>query len=448
MPADRDPGARDARWFPVALGGVAIVALAVRVTYVLVQRQDLDFGGDAYFYHEGANLLADGEGFISPYHFKLGIVYEAAEHPPLYLLYLFVPSLFGMTSVLTHLLWSCVAGTATVVVVGLVGRTVAGPRVGIVAAVIAAVYPGIWTSDGSLEAETLAMLCTAVTILLAYRYLERPTRGRIIALAVACAAAALTRSELMLLVPWLVVPLVVMTRGIPTREMLVRLGAGVVAFVVVVAPWVVFNLTRFERPVFLSAQLEVTLAGSNCDAMYYGKQLGYFSIPCSIAAARREGVRESDDQSVQAVAYRRAAFEYVRSHLSRVPAVVGARVGRVVGLYDVEHQLEIDELTNVREAGVARATLFGFYALALLSIPGVLILRRRGRPVLPLLAVVGITLVTVAITYGNTRFRTTADIALAVLAAVTVDAVIRRLRPRAPTPVRSSDEGTQVPAPV
>src|SRR5437588_816471 len=149
--ADATP--RAGRWFGWTLAVVTVGALALRVAYVLVDRLDFNPKGDAYFYHAGANLLADGKGFIEPFLYPLAQT-NAAEHPPLYLIFLSVPSLFGMQSVLTHLLWSCLLGTATVMVVGLAGRAVGGECVGIIAALIAALYPNIWAPDGMLQAET------------------------------------------------------------------------------------------------------------------------------------------------------------------------------------------------------------------------------------------------------------------------------------------------------
>ena len=55
---------------------------------MLVERKDIAFGGDAYYYHAGANLLTDGKGFISPFAYAEGRVIEAADHPPLYLMFL------------------------------------------------------------------------------------------------------------------------------------------------------------------------------------------------------------------------------------------------------------------------------------------------------------------------------------------------------------------------
>ncbi|HEY5170479.1 MAG TPA: glycosyl transferase, partial [Acidimicrobiia bacterium] len=143
---------RDSNWFRPALAVVVVAALALRVAYVLISRRNFDPHGDAYFYHAGANLLAEGKGFISPFFVQLGLHRAAAEHPPLYVIFLAVPSVLGMKSVLAHLLWSCVLGSGTVWLLGLLGRAVGGARVGIVAAVIAAVYPNLWAPDGMLQA--------------------------------------------------------------------------------------------------------------------------------------------------------------------------------------------------------------------------------------------------------------------------------------------------------
>ncbi|HUF83904.1 MAG TPA: glycosyltransferase family 39 protein, partial [Acidimicrobiia bacterium] len=170
-----------ARWFAWTLAAITAGGLALRIAYVLVERQDLEFTGDAFFYHEGANLLADGRGFISPVELKFfdGRVAEAADHPPAYLVYLAIPSFVGLDTELAHLLWSCLAGAVTVALTGLLGRAVAGPRVGIIAAVLAAVYPNVWAHDGALLSETLALVTTTATLLLAYHYLAAPSWRRL-----------------------------------------------------------------------------------------------------------------------------------------------------------------------------------------------------------------------------------------------------------------------------
>ena len=418
--------AREARWFAWALAAVAVVALAIRLIYIFVERRDLEFSGDAFFYHQGANLLAEGKGFISPYAYQTGREVQAADHPPLYIVFLAIPSVLRMTSTLTHLLWSALLGTGTVVFVGLVGRAVAGARAGIIAALVAAVYPSMWAPDGALEAETLAMFTTALTLFFAYRYLQRPSWGRLAATGAGVGAAALSRSELILLVPLLLVPLALFARDLEWRQRWKWLGASALATLVVVAPWVGYNLTRFDRPVLLSSQFEPLLASANCDKVWYGDFTGYFSIECATKVARREHVLHADE-SEQAAAFRKAAIEYVEGHLSRLPAVVAARVGRMVGLYEPEQQVNLESLLGGREYGVAKWSMYGFYVLALLSIVGAVALRRRRTvPVYPLLAVLIAVLITVIVTYANIRFRAPAEVVLAILGAVAIDAAIAR----------------------
>ena len=51
--------------------------------------------------------------------------------------------------------------------IGLVGLRLAGPRVGLVAAAIAAVYPNLWINDSLVMSETLALLLVSLALLVA-----------------------------------------------------------------------------------------------------------------------------------------------------------------------------------------------------------------------------------------------------------------------------------------
>lgn len=426
MPGGRAPSYR---WFGWALIAVAAAGLAIRVAYVVLERQDIDFGGDARFYHEGANLLAEGEGFISPFAHDAGRVMESAEHPPLYVVFLAIPSLLRLTSTLSHLLWSCALGAATIVLVGLLGRLLAGDRVGILAAALLAVYPNAWMADGSLQAETPAMFTTALAALLAYYCWQQPSWRRFAAVGASCGLAALVRSELVLLLPALVVPLAFLVRGPEVRSRLQWLGAGLLAALIVLAPWVGYNLVRFRHPVLLVDSYGAVLAASNCDATYSGPLLGFFSIPCARAIADRE-IGPDADGSQQDIVYRREALEYVRAHKGRVPVVMAARAGRVLGVFNHNQQVTLDSFLGPFDTWLVRLGVYTFWAVALLAVPGAVVLRRRQTwPLFPLLVPPAVALVAVMVTYGNPRFRFAGATTLLVLAAVAIDAVIARVRP-------------------
>jgi hypothetical protein len=67
-----------------------------------------------------------------------------------------------------------------------------------------------------------------------------------------------------------------------------------------------------------------------------------------------------------------------------------------------------------------------YYALAALSIGGLVLLRRRRVPIIPLLAVGLDVCVSVALTFGQTRYRSTFEIVLVLAAAVQLDWVWSR----------------------
>jgi 4-amino-4-deoxy-L-arabinose transferase-like glycosyltransferase len=426
----------DARWFRPALAVLVIGALALRVAYVFAYRRhfDVGLGGDALFYHAGANLLAEGKGFISPQFYSAGIRRQAAEHPPLYLVYLAIPSVLGMKSVLTHLLWSCVLGAGTVWLVGLLGRAVAGARAGIIAAVLAAVYPNIWAPDGQLQAETISMFLTVAIVLLAYRYWQKPSGWRLVLVGIACGLGALARSELILFVPLIVVPLVWSTRDRARKVKWQWFGASVLAAAIVIAPWTIYNTTRFAHPVLLSAQIDPLLASANCDSVYYGQFQGYFDIRCAQAIHDRDHITLADDESQEDIIYRREALDYIRGHLSDLPRVEGVRLLRIVGLYKTSLYVHADWYVEGRRPyWITWSGLYSFWILTVFAIAGVVVWRRRranAPPMYPLLAPIAVVVVTVLVTYASTRFRTTAEPSIVVLAAVAIDALCARIRSR------------------
>lgn len=424
------------RWsFARALAAISGLGLAVRVGYVLVfRRDDVPLPNDAAFFGEGADLLASGYGFIQPHVLDIkGTVEQAADHPPLYLLWLTIASLLDParnTSEVTHMLWSCVLGAATVVLCGLAGRRVGGARAGLVAAGVAAVYPNLWLHDGQLMSETMAIFAVALVLVAAYTFWDQPTARRAALLGVSCGVAALSRSELVLLAPVLVVPLM-LRLALPWRARLGRLAVTAALIAATVAPWVLFNSTRFEEPVLLSTNGGVTLAAANCDSTYYGDRVGYKDWNCAVAAVDAAAARYPDwaefDQSQRDRRTRPEVVRYVRDHLPRAVVVAEVRVARVLKVYGVGQELEFDIHLHGQERGAVYAGLVTWYIVAVLAVVGILVVSRRPSvTVWPLLAVLVTVLVTVALTFGQTRYRAPAEPAVVVLAAAALTAWHRR----------------------
>ena len=420
----------------------------MRLIYLFAAKHPMTVVGDAYYYHAGANLLADGKGYIDPYAYAQHHELPGAAHPPLYLTYLAVASVVGARSVLSHQMWTVLLGTATIVAVAYAGRQVAGKRAGLIAATIAALSPAFWVNDAPLLSEPAVMFMSAIVILVAYRFSAAPNVRRALWLGGAIGLIALSRSELVLLAVLLVVPLVLMLRSYTWRRRLIMLAAATGATLGVLAPWVGYNMARFTHPVTLSSQYEATLANANCDETFQGLNKGWYWYPCIVAIQTPPG-----DDSVRGKVYGQVAGDYIRAHKGELAGVAYARVGRTFAFYQPFRQTRLDVMEGrPREASLA--AVWVWWACVVLAVPGALILRRRRVPVWPLLAFAANVVVVVAFTFGQPRYRAPVDVAVTVLAAVALSVLLRRRRvPTRPDaeelpPVTASDRRTGVKAPV
>jgi 4-amino-4-deoxy-L-arabinose transferase-like glycosyltransferase len=437
----------------VRLGLIAFVGFALRLGYVLIYRRPkLPLGGDSVFYSGAANLLAQGHGFVEPLSLFTAHPQQSAGHPPLYLLWLTMASVVWphqSATQLVHMVWTCVLGTGTIVLIGLAGREIAGKRVGLIAAVLAALYPNIWVQDGMLLSESAAIFTVALILLLAYRFVNQPSLWRLVWLGAACGLGALARPELLLTVPLVLLPLGLMVKRTPWRTKLTWVVAGGVAAGIVIAPWIGYNMTRFEEPVTFSTNAGGTMAAANCKSTYYGTIIGYKDYECAAEvwerAAKRNPNWEELDASQKDSAVRKEAMRYVDKHLDRLPVVVLARWGRILGVYEPFQEVKTNEIFLRQGRVVGYAIVWCFWISGLLAIIGLFLLRRRHVPIWPLLAFLFIVLVAVGSTFAQTRYRTPMEVSVLLLAAVTLDTAYdtwrnRRAAEPAPDPEPADNE--------
>jgi 4-amino-4-deoxy-L-arabinose transferase-like glycosyltransferase len=241
-------------------------------------------------------------------------------------------------------------------------------------------------------------------------------------LGVACALATLSRGELVLLLPLLAFPAILMIKDLAWSRRLRIAGVVALAAAVTVAPWQAFLLVRFERPAFISYGDGGVIAGANCDGTYSGFLIGYWLGLCKPDRVSRE-------PSVAAAQKRDFGRDYMRDHLDRLPIVVSARVGRIWGVYRPFQMADF----SVGEGKPRWASLAGWWAfwpLFALAVAGAVVLRRRRVSLLPLLAPLVLVTMVAAAFYGLIRFRAPAEPAIAILAAVALDAALVRFGSR------------------
>ncbi len=435
------------RWF-AWLALISIASLAPPVAWILTHDLHAAPTGDAFYFQVQASLIADGSGwFISPFPYLLHhAVVQSAQHPPLWLLVLAFADTIGLHSFLAHLFFACVLGAAAVFVTGLAGREVAGPRVGLIAAAIAAVYPNYWINDTNGLSETFVLLLVSAVVLASYRFWRRPSTSRAIGLGALCALAGLTRSEQTLLVVAVLVPTALVLRNVALRRRLLYAGAGALTALVMIAPWVGFNLSRFSQPVIMSDDLGGTLAFANCRPAFYGRNIGFGDFKC-LAAAQRGA---TGDESAVDAHNRRVALHYINVHSSRLPYVMAVRVGREFGFYRPLAQIGLDVKLSSRPRIPDEIALYMYYALLVGAVFGGITIRRRGTTVVPFVGLLVEVVVATMVTFGATRYRAPLEVGLVVLGAVSIDVLFGRLtghggslEPTDTTVARSSESGPE-----
>jgi hypothetical protein len=448
------PGRIKSARFEVKLLVIVLAALAWRVGYVLVTKRTAGVWGDAFNYQWGANLLAEGKGFIDPLRYEFaGLTFPSAYHPPLYFVYLAGWSLIGFKSVLWHRLVSCLLGAITVGLIGYLGRRLGGSdRAGLIAALLAAAYPHLWLNDAALLSETAAAFAVVLTMLAVERFRERPSYLRAAELGGALALAVLGRAELFILVPALAIPLALGASSLNTRERWERLGVVAVAALVLLGPWVGYNMTRFAKPVYLSNGLGATLLGGSCDAAFRGPLIGYWTYcpgsatqiarlppPPATTLAQwqadpnspqtraekkayfRRYFQGAPDESQNDVTARHESIDYIRAHKGQYLVVMAARIGRIWNVFRPWQNAKLDGTIEGRGLAQARVALFFFYAYVAAAIVGLVAMRRRRYPIWPYLVLAAVITFTAAITFGIQRYRIPVDTVLPALAAVGID---------------------------
>jgi hypothetical protein len=152
------------------------------------------------------------------------------------------------------------------------------------------------------------------------------------------------------------------------------------------------------------------VAGANCHDIYYGHDIGWWSLDC-LARGRTLGQLEAGDASTS------SAFEYASDHVSRLPLVAAVRVLRTFNLFQPLRQGNREP----RRKWVDVVGLLFYFPLLILAVYG--LVRLRGRRWV-LLAPVWMVVIVSALGWGIGRFRVAADVPIVVLAAEVLTTVV------------------------
>ena len=404
----------DRKGWALALLGIVVLGVAARVAYVLLVLEDVPPGLDAIWYALQGGSIRDGTGYVHPPTLFEPNQVATAGFPPAYPAYQALWQWLldgGPTSVR---LAGIVPGAATIALTGVLGRRVAGPAAGLLAAGLVALDPSLIAADGSTMSENLSVLLVVAVLGVASSLLvaETPRWPLVVGLGVLSGVAVLTRPDLLLLAGF--VSLALLLRAGPVAHRF-RSVAVLGLTVAVVLPWAFRNDEAVGELTVATLSPSSALAGSYCDDTYEGPALGSWSFGCVAAAIPAGSPTEVEVASAQ----RTAAREYAQDHLSRLPLVLAAREARVWSFWD-PRDLARRDAEESRRYGWQLVARPIDAALAVVGTAGLVRLVRRRRDerwVLLLLAPLAVVVAGAALTHGNPRFAAIAHPVLVVGAA-------------------------------
>jgi 4-amino-4-deoxy-L-arabinose transferase-like glycosyltransferase len=416
-PVDPTPTPTASRRFAIRLVLIVALALAVRLAYVLWYTRSAPTGFDADAYLR----LAFGLSHHGRY--ELGGVATALFPPgfPAFLAALQVLHLDHFSELVVAM---APFGTITVVLVALLGRRIGGDKVGLIAGAIAAVYPNLFLAEGALMSESLTALLVTLALLLALRAIDRPSLSRFAVLGLPLAYGGLTRTDGTLFAVLLVVTVAWCVTASPRnwRRFAALCSAGLIASVVLVGGWLVRNEVQMHAFVPVAINGWTVVGGANCPTTYSGYRFGSWDFNClQLQQALRTGRR--GEIAVNKYV-RDRGVDYLKAHLSRLPAVAAARLGITLGVYDPWHELAVEGNAEGRDVGVSHLGYVMYLVLVPFAIAGFVLLGAGAARRVLIVPFVTVLLSTI-VGYGNHRFRMPIEPVIVVLAAIAANSLHR-----------------------
>lgn len=323
-------------------------------------------------------------------------------------------------------------GTITVALIGLVALELFGPTAGLIALVLAALYPAGIELAGTLVAENLL---TALVVAAVYAGLRvrrgrnlKTTYGWVAGAGVLTGLATLTHENAALIV----LPLIAAVWTVKPRLQARSLAAPALllaAAALTILPWTIRNAVVMHRFIPVSDETGITLVGTYNPASAGNPGVPYkWRIFYGIPGERpliREAHRLTEPEIGDKLQHQ--ALDYISKHPT---APIQVAFHNTLRLFELEGTFAWEASASAISlpTSTARIGVFGFWVVCLLALAGLFSKPVRGAPkwvwAVPLLLALSVVLVNVE----TPRFRAPIDPFLILLAAAALAAAAARAR--------------------
>ncbi len=353
--------------------------------------------------------------------------------PPLFSIYLGLNDFIGINSPLGQANTLCILFSLGIVLSALAAKQVSGYRAGLVTCWLVALSPTSWLYSSHLIAENLIVILIPGVIYLTYKWWYNPKLSVGLALGIVIGLASLSRTEDVVLIPFLVFPIVMSIRKFTLKLRMVDFGVILVAFLLILSPILYGNIVSYKYFDPLSAATGTFLLDSNCPTTYYTKDIGAVDTFCFssypyLATKSFHNSQNTWDNSQTDYALRHVVFHYIWTNRDQVPNVIIARALRTWHLINPINQnsWDIQEITTNWPLWIQSiAFIFEYFLYALLGV-GLIALYKRRIPILPILIYPLLTTATIVLAGYLARYRISLESSLLISAGIGIDALLSK----------------------
>ena len=408
--------------------GIFCFALLVRIIYNLTVARDYYPLRDSFFYQSIAFSIVRAHCFcVAP---PLPTVDRAPLWPAIIAV---IYAALGFHDFYARL-FLCFIGSGTCTLLYLFARDLFSQRIGVLAGLVAAIYPELYIYDGWLYAESLYIFLLFAFCYILYRLQRTSQAGWAILGGVVLGLLSLTRpNALLVLILFIVWAISVgWTKIIPWRVVTKRAMTIVLISLALIAPWTARNyaisqafvpVATGDGTVLLGAYNNLILRTPNFVGAWIAPKQSNPAIARpynGICAASCEVAREN--------AFRSAAVQWIGSHASVMPYLLGLHFIRMWQPDTEEADLPTKRFPNQSPSQFVKSMMQKFpVPIFILAALGLVVTWRRWRELLFIYLMIALVIGENVVFYGSPRFRAPLEPILILLAAGAIWWMTQRL---------------------
>ncbi len=228
--------------FSRTLAIIIVLAVTGRLAALLLFQNTL--GETVYEYDTIARYIVQGDGFAYD-NYGTETAAPTAWMAPVYPYLLALYYIFAGDNLFGFAIIQALLGGVTCFLIGVLGRRLETPSVGLIAAMIFACYPEMILMPIKMVPESWLLAMLLLLLYVGTKYVEARNSGLIILVGLICGIAALTKESALLypigLILWFGL------KQMPRKKWLIDSGLLLLVTMCVILPWSIRNYTAFDE---------------------------------------------------------------------------------------------------------------------------------------------------------------------------------------------------------